>query len=65
LADRRAERLLKAAAPDLYKALEYAAEIIRDRDGGNPADETGWADPDMMDAWLSAQNALRKARGEQ
>ncbi len=61
---RDADAHLIAAAPDLYAALEQAAEIIRDRDGGNQADETGWADPDMMDAWVSAITAMKKARGE-
>ena len=55
---------LIAAAPDLYAALEAAADAIMDCDEGDPTSETGWKSDELLDAWLAAMNALRKARGE-
>ena len=55
---------LQAAAPALLHALEFAAQFIKDQDGGNPDGETGWASDEYLDAWLKCRMAISLAKGE-
>lgn len=54
---------LIAAAPDLYAHVETLAQAMKDH-LGNPATETGWVSEEVAEAYVAAQRALAKARGE-
>lgn len=32
-------------------ALETAADVIKEADGGDPESETGWRSDELLDAW--------------
>ena len=55
---------LIAAAPDLYAALEYMADLFKGLAGDQSTDD-GWKNEELRDVWLQARAALAKSRGDQ
>lgn len=45
----------------MLAALERAADIIKQMDGGDPSEETGWASQEALDAWLIVRAAIDSA----
>jgi hypothetical protein len=54
---------LIAAAPDMYEALVYMADLFRDHTS-DPSTEDGWKNEELRDVWLKAQKAIAKAEGK-
>lgn len=44
-------------------ALDWAADAIREQDGGNMETETGWASDEALAHWLTIQRLIDKAMG--
>lgn len=45
---------------ETIKVLRDTADFIKDRDAGEPANETGWASDEGLDLWISMNNLLSR-----
>lgn len=45
-------------------ALELAADLIKDMDGGDPTTTTGWKSDEALDVWLKLNAAISTAKNE-